>query len=285
MKLINKPLPILLVLLAVLVALVSYKNSSKEQMYRELPALDAELIAQVEKILLKKEKDALILTKKAELAWQVNEGPWMAKNSRMERMLLDLANLKKADVFSKREDRLEQYGLDSTEQGLVGLVRGTDSTWLAIGKTDANFSGVFFRMKGESEVYRSPGAMWIDAEARSWIDGKIFDVNPATVNKLSYVWADDSSATWVKDDSTQTSPEKWTEINGKVLHLEADEFWSEIPEHDSLAQSLTVHLESGDSLVLDILGENNGKYVAKHSNGQVIGLNTWRLAGIKPAEE
>lgn len=279
MKILNKPLPILLVLLAVLGALIAYKNSHKVQKYQVEPALAADLVAQVEKILLTKDQEAVVLSKQGDFAWQVNEGPWWAQNSRVERLLQDLAHLKKADLLSKRADRLEQYGLDSAAQGVVGLVRGVDTTWLAIGKTDANFAGVFFRLKGQNEVYRSPGAMWIDGDARSWIDGKVFMTDPAALRQVSYTGAD-GTTTWVRDDTTQTSPEKWAEISGKVLSLTADEFWTSAPAHDSSAQSLTAYLTNGDSLNLQIWGESNGKYVAQHPNGSVVGINSWRLAGL-----
>lgn len=276
MKFLSKPLPILIALIVVLIGLVLINNRERTQRYTVESAIASAKLDSASTIVLQKQNQRTVLSKKGS-SWVVEGSPWAVKASRLERLLQDLRGLTRSELLSTREDRKAQYGLDSAQVSQIGVVNGSDTTWVWIGKPDATFSGVYFKMNQEERVYRSPGVIWVDAESRGWKEGKLWSLGQHQLSAVSYTHSG-GTRNWNNQDTTEAAKNKWTDISSKAIALEADEFYDSKPELDSVTARLTLTLQSGDSLVAEFVGGHSGKSVMVHPNGQWVGVNSWRLS-------
>jgi hypothetical protein len=154
------------------------------------PKFDAEKVDRIEVF---SKQDTVALARKDKAAWVI-EGPntYPADTAAINRALASVEKWNSNLVVSKNAAKFGVYEVDSTG-AVVKLFAGNKDPMVdvIVGKTTAE-GGTYFRPVNAEQVYASPDrvrSLFVRMK-RTWQDRRMFDVEPAQMNRLKFEHGD-----------------------------------------------------------------------------------------------
>lgn len=165
----KKPIVLIVVQVILIIILISLGRSRKDEQYQVQPLWTPARVDEAQSIILRKKAEQVTLQKKGADSWVLASNQKPVKMEKLDELLEDLKGLRLRELISSDAEKETEFGLDSAQVGMIGLVQASgDTAWVEIGRPDSRFTGQFIRKSGESLVYKTPGILWLDTRQKSW---------------------------------------------------------------------------------------------------------------------
>lgn len=143
----------------------------------------------------------------------VEKGNYPADESRLRRLLLQLAELELVEPKTDRPELLARLDLDDPANGKSTEITARDRGGATVGQivigrgrpTDIGHgdAGVYVRRAGSDQAWLARGAFELGGDAQAWLDRRIVDIAPGKVASVVLTAADGGAVTLARISADQ----------------------------------------------------------------------------------
>ena len=154
-----------------------------------LPVLASDLAAQAAEVRLQDQGKTVTLRRGADGHWTVpTYFDFPSDFSKLTGLIANLTEAHLQRLVTARADRLSRLGF--ADSSITLLDASGKELWQVVLGKNADGGGRYLRYGKEQKGYLAPLNLWLDADAKNWVDSTLLNLKPETIAKVVIGFAD-----------------------------------------------------------------------------------------------